>query len=111
MERVFSLGVVKSAPYLKKLEKNDSDKVRVRAKELLKKVSGQASEPLVIRVLGLLEVSRGGRTLLPQTDDHLQPDRQPRRHRGGLPPLQQAPLGCLRGIAVPGDHGTLSEIA
>ncbi len=63
MKRVFSLGRTDSVSYLQRLEKSERNQVANRARELLETMPREAVEPLVIRMLGPLEVSRGGHSL------------------------------------------------
>jgi LuxR family maltose regulon positive regulatory protein len=63
MGRVISLGGASSLPMLQRLEKSDIPEVRARAGELLETISRETVEPLAVRMLGRLEVSREDRTL------------------------------------------------
>lgn len=62
-ERVFSIGGARAVPHLRKLEKGGSAAVRTMAAALLESMAGEVVEPLVVKLLGPLEVSCGGRAL------------------------------------------------
>lgn len=63
MERVYGIGGTKSVPCLKKLQSSGKADIAAKAGELLEALAPQTIEPLVIKMLGPFQVSRGGRIL------------------------------------------------
>ncbi len=63
MERVYGIGGTRSVPYLKKLESSGRADIATKAGELLQAIAPKTIEPLVIKMLGPFQVSRGGRSL------------------------------------------------
>ncbi len=66
MEQLFTLGGMRSVPYLQKLARSDDAEVAARATGLLESISRKAADPLTVRLLGPCEVTLGGRTLFSQ---------------------------------------------
>jgi ATP/maltotriose-dependent transcriptional regulator MalT/DNA-binding SARP family transcriptional activator len=63
MDRVYGIGGAKSVPHLKRLERSEEARVAAKARELLATLARETTEPLTVKMLGRLEVSRGGQAL------------------------------------------------